>query len=247
MTRYVSFVIILGIVILAGIWGGCTGREFTITSATSNITASPTEYLPLTRGLRVDYTVTIPQPQHFDIEVADPVTVDNYAGFTIRRTDRDLNQTTISYRYVKGNAIFETQSLDYPGARILEAPFEVGRSWNRFDTSTTTLTVDTTGSWIDTGNIVKSGSIDPGGFNKEIPGQAYGTMTIVGFETVRGSNGQSYGHCMKVEWQTGADTKNYYWYYAGVGMVKFAEGVSTLSSSEAQLEGVVANFQIVKY
>jgi len=243
MTLKTSLVVI-GILLTAsiGIWSGCSTKSFSTSSVSIPANSSPAVYLPLTPGLRVDYTITEPQYQHFDLEVTTPTNVDGHSGYVIRKTDRDQNQISYSYRYVKGNAIFESYSTDDPGERILESPFVVGHQWNRFDT--TTASDGTIDNGQDDANNGKGGGT---GFDKDKPGQAYGLMSIVGFEDVQALNGVTYGHCLKVQWQISPTACNYYWYYPSVGLVKYIAGNDLISSWDSQSTAVMTDFRVVEY
>jgi hypothetical protein len=196
---------------------GCSDKTFTTTSVAVPDDATPTAYLPLEVGLRV-----------------------SYGGFQIRRTEQATGGTSYCYRYAKGNAIFESDRPDEPGLRILEAPFVIGNSWDRYDTSITI----SAGGGVDPQDDGDTTIIDA---HKRSPGAAYSTMTIVGLEDVVAMNGRSYGHCIKVAWPVNATTINYYWYAANIGLVKYEYGVSTQGTGSGYAAGVMTDYQIVKY
>jgi hypothetical protein len=221
---------------------GCSDKTFTSDTTAVTQNADPTAFLPLEQGLRVSYAILEPETKYFDLEVTDPVYVAGNPGYTIRKTDRTSGLTEVSYRYMKDNAIFESGSTQYPGVRILESPFTIGHTWDRFDTSSTTTV---------TGDIVVDNNevTDDNPFNwyKTIPGDGYNTMTIVGTENVQALNGTVYGGCLKIVWQTDANTYNYYWYSAGIGLIKFEQNYNYLSASTMHLLGVMTDYQKVKY
>jgi len=82
---------------------------------------------------------------------------------------------------------------------------------------------------------------------KTNPGDAYTTMSIVGYDNVETLNGGSYGNCLKVAWQTGESTYNYYWYAAGIGLVKFMQNCNTLVASDNRTVGLMTDYQMVEY
>jgi hypothetical protein len=231
--------IFLGIVI-----PGCSDKTFTSTETVAPQGGDPTTYIPLKPGLRVSYVVLEPETQNFDIEVTDPVKVAGYDGYVIRKTDRSTGQTGYSYMYEVGNAIFESGSTSSRGERILESPFVVGNTWNRFDTSSTPVINDYDDFYNDD-NEINDGY--PWDTYKTKPDDGYYTMSIVARESVEGLNGINYGNCIKVAWQTGEYSWNYYWYAAGIGLVKYEHNYNSLSAAANHTVGVMTDYQIVQY
>ena len=222
----------------------CSDKTFTSTSTVISDNAKPTTFLPLEPGLRVSYIVSEPESQYYDLEVTNPANIAGNPGYAIRKTDRNTGETEIFYRYTKDNAIFESGSTSYPGVRILESPFVIGNSWDRFDNVTDAGT-------IITGDII-IGDLDdddilPGNTLKTIPGDGYSTMSIVGIESVEALNGISYGSCIKVAWQTDEYIYNYYWYAAGIGLVKYEQNCNLLAASDNRTVGVMTDYQVVQY
>lgn len=236
--------VFLGVVI-----SGCSEKTFTSSTAAFSQNSDPTAFIPLEQGLRVSYVILEPETQYFDIEVTDPVNIVGNPGFTIRKTDRNTGEIEVFYRYCKDNAIFETGSISFPGERILESPFVVGNSWDRFDTSSTTniITDDIFDNGFEDYEVNNDDEGYPGDSHKSKPGDGYTTMTIVGVETVESMNGNSFGNCLKVAWQTGESTYNYFWYAAGIGLIKFEQNYNTLAASSNHTIGVMTDYQTVEY
>jgi hypothetical protein len=228
---------------------GCSDKSFTTTGSEVYQNASPTAYLPLEKGLRVSYVILEPETRYYDIEVTNEVNIAGNSGYAIRQTDRNSGRINTFYRYEKDNAIFESGSTGYLGERILESPFVAGNTWDRLDRNTS----DDNDGNINDGIILDGydfGGGDygwPGNTWKVKPGEDYTTMRIVGFETVEALNGVSYGHCLKVGWQTAESTWSYYWYAAGIGLVKFEQNYSSVASSNNRTVGVMTDYQTVEY
>jgi len=225
---------------------GCSGKTFVSSSTDVNSETDPAAYIPLDPGLRISYTLIEPEAGFFDVEVTDPVTVAGYSGFALRRTDRLTSGISTFYRYAKGNAIFESGWTSDAGVRILESPFVVGHSWDRYDTSTTFTDPTDNGSGDEGGDAGNSGGDFIWDTRKVGTGGLYRTMTIVGTEDVLAMNGSRYGRCLKVAWRAGESTVYYYWYAAGIGLVKFEE-VHDISNPSAAIVGIMTDYQRVKY
>ncbi len=226
------------ILIIAICLPGCSDKTMTTTEVATNPDSGAQTYLPLMDGWRVSYVYVQPQSGQLNIEVADPVMIAGNPGFTVRQYDPNGPYIEAFYRYAKGEAIFESASLQDPGVRILEAPFVIGNSWDRNDTSTTSSVITDLGG--DTG--------DGGGVTyKTKTDGTYSTMSIVSIEDVLALNDIVYGHCIKVAWQTGPSTYNYYWYAPGIGLIKFEQDVDLFNLDAEHTVGVMTDYQKITY
>lgn len=228
------------ITVIALITPGCSDKTITSTVVATNPDSGALAYLPLNDGWRVSYVLLEPESGQLAIEVADPVMVAGNPGFTIRQFDPNGPYIESFYRYAKGEAMFETRSLNDPGARILEAPFVIGNSWDRNDTSTTTSVITELG-----GDIGSDGEGDV--TYKAKSDGSYTTMSIVSIEDILALNDIVYGHCIKVAWQTGPSTCNYYWYAPGIGLVKFEQDVDLFNLSAEHTIGVMTDYEQISY
>lgn len=234
-------------VLLTLIISGCSDNTFgSSDDAEAAQSAPPTAYIPLEQGLRVSYSVVQPETKFFDLEVTIPSRIAGHNGFKIRSVDRLTGATNSFYRYASGNAIYESTSLSDPGYKILEGPFATGHGWNRYDGAVTNDDYDYGNG--DNGNDIGDIKNDLGNlFGNSNPGDNYGYMSIVGFEDVVALDGQTYGSCLKVAWQSSETTTNYYWYATGIGMVKFQYGFNYLAASDNSTIGIMTNYQTVAY
>ena len=239
-----AFLVMTGII---AVLAGCSDKTFTSSWTAVPSNGNPMVYIPLDQGWRISYVLQEPETRYFDVEVTDPATVAGNQARIIRNTDRTTGEIFTFYRYCKGNAVFESRSADAPGVRILESPFIVGHSWNRYDTSTTTNTHDNDAGNSNGYNYGAGGKDWLGDNFKTKPTEPYSVMSIVGVENVDALNGHSYANCLKVTWQSGPSTYNYFWYAAGIGLVKFEQGVNTVNPGAAQTSGIMSDYQLVEY
>ncbi|MCP4567672.1 MAG: hypothetical protein GY841_08840 [FCB group bacterium] len=242
---YLLFFLSMIIVIVSA---GCSDGTFTSSTTEISEQASPLAYIPLEQGLRIDYALMEDEGiSYYESEITNPVTIVNSEGFEIRRIDRSKNETSVMYRYVKGNAIFESSSTNDPGYKILEGPFVVGHTWNRYEETTSTeTTIIANGDNGNDGFDIKGVTITGRNY-KVLPDGEYGNMTIVGYEDVRAMNGTNYGQCLKVSWNTDPLHTNYYWYSSGIGLVKFEQRINTINSTEESVSIIMTDYQIVEY
>ena len=224
------FILMLGL-------GACSDKTFLSSTTSVSETASATVYTPLKSGWRVTYMQTEPENSRYYTEVTAPVTIAGFPGYTVRRTNLLTGDITYSYLYATQTAVYESQSTSNPGVKILESPFLIGHQWERF-ASTSGTAGQSDGDTTDTGG---------GGVKSSVPGEDYGQMTIVGRETVAAMDGHAYGNCLKVAWQTGEYSYNYYWYAAGIGLIKFESVTNALSASTGEVVSLMADFGQIEY
>lgn len=234
--------------LLTLIIAGCSDNTFgSSVDAEAAQSAPPTTYIPLETGLRISYAVVQPESRYFDLEVTNPANIAGHKGFKIRSVDRITGATSNLYRYAAGNAIYESSSLSDPGYKILEGPFITGHGWNRYDTVITNDDYDygngNDGQEIGNDIIEDLDNL----FGKNNPGDNYGYMSIIGFEDVDALDGQTYGGCLKVAWQSSEFTANYYWYAAGIGLIKAQYGFNYLDPNDNSTIAIMTNHQTVVY
>ena len=240
-------IIITGMVLI--IMAGCSDKIFNHSETVIPANASPSVYIPMEQGWRINYALLEPSTEYFSVEVTDSVSIAGNPGVTVRHINSSTGEITYSYCYEKGNAVFESWSTDNPGVRILESPFVIGHSWDRMDTSTTTTTFPYDSNTTDGGGVIdwKDYFETNGFFLKIIPGEAYNTMSFIGHETVIGLNGVEYGQCLKVAWPLDSLACNYYWYAAGIGLVKFQNTSDRISATDNTFTYLLTDYQKVTY
>ncbi len=239
MYRTVVLSVLAAVMIFSIVILGCSDKTFTTTETVVSDDASPTTYIPLEDGWRISYSIVEPGSDFIDIEVRDATSVYGHAGYRITRSDRTTGAQETFYRYQDGDAVFETGSTSEKGVRILDGPFVTGHSWNRID-----QTVATDGDG-DGGGGGKLGA--PGLELGSTPDDDYNTMSIVGYEDVHALNGVVYGNCLKVKWQSSPSSTNYFWYAAGIGLVKFEYNYDYFRAHSNHTIGVMSNYQKVVY
>ncbi|MEZ5360640.1 MAG: hypothetical protein R3F48_17640 [Candidatus Zixiibacteriota bacterium] len=235
--RLYSGAVLLAIIGLLGLFG-CSDNTFSSSTTQVSEDAPASAYVPLNQGWRISYVQMEPEVAYYNIEVTDPVNISGHAGYVIRRTNTSTNQVTYNYRYAADNAVFESYSTADPGVRILDGPFAVGHSWNRYNTTVGGGTNDGDTDTTTSGDDPQLGSI---------PGDDYQTMSIVAIESVAAMDGHTYGNCIKVAWQIGEYAYNYYWYAAGIGLVKFESVTNALAADDSDVLTIMSDYADIQY
>ncbi|MDD4050760.1 MAG: hypothetical protein PHR28_02520 [candidate division Zixibacteria bacterium] len=236
MKRVATLVCIIGALAIMALVISCSDKTFTTTNISDPSETATPSYAPLEPGLRVSFSILGQNGRSFDMEIGDSIMVDGNHGFQVRQVDHETQATTITYRYMKGNALFESASVNDPGVRILEGPFVAGHSWNRNDT------------WSTNDSLILGEGDDGGtggGDIRKVLAPVY--MNIVGFEDVQTLNGDLYSRTLKVAWPVDENHTNYYWYAQGIGMIKYEEGFMRAAPDAATTIALMTDFQRVKY
>lgn len=234
----VLFVLCTGLLLVLS---GCSDNTFSSTTTQISEDAPASAYIPLEQGQRISYVQMEPEAANYTVEITDPVTISSKAGFTVRKTNSTTGEISYQYRYAADNAIFETSSLSNPGVRILEGPFVVGHAWDRYNTTISSGDTDVDTDTTDTGG-------DPPDIqNTSVPGDEYQTMRIVAKESIVALDGYTYANCLKVSWRVGEYAYHYYWYAAGIGLVKFESVSNSLAAGDSDILSVMSDYTHIEY
>jgi hypothetical protein len=206
---------------------GCSDKTFSsvVNPATPDVVVKT--YAPLETGLRVGFAIVGQSYHTFDIEIGKPVTVRGYPGFENMTFDHYTGATTMTYRYIRDSALFETSSVNEPGVRILQAPHLPGTTWDRNDV------------WDDGVGEHANGVVA----NKP---SAKTTMTIVGFEDVQVFDGSVYSQALKVAWPLDDTHTNFYWYALDIGMIKYQLGYMASAPDAPTTIALMTDYQKTK-
>lgn len=238
LTRKIIWSLLVALAVLSLALMGCSSKKSTeSTIVSSGDPTSVTSYIQLNEGWRVSYTTLEPTVAHFDVEVSDPAVIDGHNGYTIRTTNSTTFEQSYKYLYATNNAIYESYSTNDPGRKILEAPFNIGNSWQVMDL------YDNLDDSISVGDADDGGGLQLVGAGDGV----YNEMSIVAKESVQALDGQTYANCLKIEWQTGEYSYIYFWYAAGIGLVKTQNVPNSLSASDNNTVTIMSDYQQVTY
>ncbi len=160
-----------------------------------------------------------------------------------------------------GTALYFYDSLEAVPQKVLELPFETGKTWHRYDI-TARNEINLLESLItDFGNKYSDFTEDDDGYEepkgyddeaqqgavifgqgagKNFPIMASGYFTLTAIEDVELGNGTVIKNCLRVESQAGSQYVNVYWYAENYGLIKYIIGASPESLAlEEDPEGQV--------
>ena len=238
------FTVFLCSVILFG-WIGCS--DDTITTYISSDDpldqnlSGPTIYFPLQEGYGTVYDITYSngKKEISTFQVGKEV---SFVG--INAVKWYVNNATgldSSYFQVTNDAILFYESIYSKPEKILELPLEPGHSWTRF---TVTATDDNQDDFTDIITSYDKDTLTDGNtVNKTYPIEGEVTMVVEKIENLTLKDGTYYSKAIRVANESlYTGKKNYYWFVAGIGLVKYVIGATDLTYPNGDLVSELVDY-----
>jgi len=263
LVRPWPLVMVLLIAILAAY--GCSEKSSAPLTIAATEEVPPIEqYFPLSTGKVIDFSITNNQTE---IESCDRYTVGSglenrgeKSYIWIHTNPKYPSYVDTGYFYQLGNALYYLEDAEATPEKVLEAPFTVGRSWQRYQTRE--LVLGESDNLLETlinggGGKNPDGAGDPdnpAAPEEEIPGDdspflaknfpisGSTQMTITALEDIELDNGYVFENCIRVE-NGSASYRNNYWYAPEVGLVRYVLGINATSSPDGQVVGEIQQTQ----
>ncbi|MFQ5453196.1 MAG: hypothetical protein ACE5D6_03305 [Candidatus Zixiibacteriota bacterium] len=232
-------------------WYGCS--DSTLTTIISgdqlpenNNNSAIAKYLPLDEGYTSVYDVSYSNGtnEKVTIKVGKEISI---FGFNVTEWISHVNNATdTGYFRVTSDAIYFYDNINVKPDKILELPLTSGRSWSRFANIETTQ--------IDTSNFTdiitsfdnnKSDTTNTkdNPVNKTFPTANGNTMTVVEYEQLVMKNGEYYSQALKIYNEDPSGViKNYYWFVANIGLVKYVLGATDESYPGGTVVGELIDY-----
>lgn len=233
--------------LLAIIWltalvlGGCS--DGTITTVVSQDTELSDDiinaYLPTAEGYTVAYNVYYSNGTSDMTSIAVGREVQLGSVSAIEWIARGENGADTGYISVSADWIYFYESTSSAAEKIIEMPLTTGQSWLRFSDSDD---IDDGLTDIITG-IEDTIRTDIESSGKVFPSVGEDLMTVAGREPVRLSNGLYFSDAAKIYNENSADnTKNFYWWVANVGLVKYVLGATDEQGTGGNVVGEMVDY-----
>jgi len=213
--------------LICALWAGCSkDNTANLGSRSSTSSSGAGLYFPLNEGYSTTYTVRHSNGNHETVRYEAGREVELGGSTAVEWHSFASNgAVTTSYFRASESAVDHYSGVNDSPQRILELPLEFGHTWtvqvsvddswgNSYDSLiTNTDTGDKSGP--DTSGIYGDGPL----FSYPALGSTY--LTVDGFEGLQMSNGTYYSSALKVSSSNNFGDESYYWYVAGVGLVKY--------------------------
>lgn len=202
---------------------GCSNHFVQAVAPTTNSIDEVASFFPLEEGYRASYQIS---SAYSDLGVVS-YTVGKDVPFlgasaTLWIANNNGHKDT-SYFVQNGSSLVFYEEKNSDPEIILNFPLALGKTWSRFGTLESQIT-DTTG----TGGVIidKDSTLGDIGVSlaSTFPIEGYALMTVDKIESVELSDGSYYSGVARVSNDAGGNTRNYYWYASGVGLIKYILG-----------------------
>lgn len=240
--RKVATFVVLSLVAVAFGWYGCSDNTIeTIVSADDLNNTSQSEvlnYFPLNEGYTTVFSIAQSNGSHTTASFRVGKTVDFLGMEVVEWIGTQNGVIDTGYFRVTENSLIYYDNYYTDPEVILDLPFQIGASWLRFDDQSGT---DAGDSYID----ISSGTEDDGGGGaaKVFPTDGASAMVIDGYESINLDNGFYYAEVLRVANATsnGLGT-NYYWYSPGIGLIRYALGVTDATYPDGVVTAELINY-----
>ena len=202
---------------------GCSNNFVQAVAPTTYSIGEAASFFPLEEGYQASYQIgsIYGSSEIVSYTVGQDVSLLGQTA-TLWIANNDGRKDT-SYFVQNGSSLVFYEDKKSEPEIILDFPLTLGKTWSRFDIPES-QNIDTTGT--DSGNIDKDSTLGDGalGLTSTFPIEGTALMTVDKIESVELSDGSYYSSVVRVSNDAGGNTRNYYWYASGIGMIKYILG-----------------------
>ncbi len=230
---FTTIATLIAFILLASLWSGCSDNTITNVISEDDWVAGTvgSSYLPLTEGYTTIYSVSYANGTDDMVTLRVGNQVQLTATSAVQWFSSSNEGLDTGYVHASSDAVYFFESTSSSPEKILELPLVTGNSWSRFsDTYIDDQFIDIITDWDDseTGETVA----------KTFPSTGADIMTVAGAEGLRLGDGTYYSGAVKVyNESTIAGKRNYYWFVANVGLVKYVIGATDSSYPDGDIVG----------
>jgi hypothetical protein len=252
--NFLSKIVTLAVILMSliALWISCTDDDATVISSANTSDMTVSDYFPLTGGYTVYFQVdnnVIDDTITYRFCLGAPENDGTRLVYPWSYTNVDYpNQTDTGYLYIADDALYYYDDHSLYPEKILQGPFEVGRSWLRFEDPVITgegqdypytdnenakdYGFDENNDWYSK----YDDDYDGDGAAKTYPVEGSNACYITAIEGIDLNNGLSFKDCLRVtNYSNGLN--NYYWYAPGRGLVKYQIGVGLSAADDGNVIG----------
>ncbi len=214
----------ISLVVAAFISQGCSNHFVQAVGPDASSTEETPDYFPLNPGYSLTYEISTAYGSSELISYTVGRQVSFQGGQATEWINSDNGRKDTSYFVLNGSSLIFYEGIQSAPEVILDLPLAVGKSWDRHGTPGSKIT-DTT---IRAGDIIiikdSTGTNNESGLSSSFLTEGRAIMTIDKIESIELNNGRYYSGVYRVSNDAGANTRNFYWYAPGVGLIKYVLG-----------------------
>ncbi len=214
---------VLTVLIISAVWTGCSRDEFRGNLNSIGKADGVALYFPLAEGYTTVYSVQYANGEQATVRYEAGREVSLGSGEAVEwRTYADGGNTGTSYFTASSDAVDHYSGNGSTPHRILEAPLSYGHTWMvEVDVSDGGINYDSLSTNTNDKDSTDTIQIDNDGPLLSYPALGSVYLSVAGFEALTLSNGTYYSSALKITSTNQYGDESYYWYVAGVGLVKY--------------------------
>ena len=234
-------------VFAAVLWVGCSNSSVAnLGTGQASSSAAIEAFFPMTEGYCTTFQLEYAQgySEIVRFEAGDLVKVQGRDAVEWFNYGNGASLDTTFYR-AEGNALYKYENSWADPEKVLELPFTAGRAWEVLtaveeydDTDTTDGGGDTNRQQedLDGADTTSTPLAGPQMFSLS----QY--MVVDGLGELEMSDGTYYSRAVRIRTDSRAGTSNYYWFVAGIGLVKYVVGADFGDPSGGTVTGELVEY-----
>ena len=213
-------------IMLVGLMTGCSDKEGISGSIQATPTTGVEAYFPLTESYTTSYIVTNSDGTTESVRYEAGAPVDFQLGTAVPWYGSSSDGNHTAYFRTSNTALYYYSSPTASSEKLLELPLTTGKSWYRdaeyLDDTTSIITGFDDGLFDD---FWPDGNDEP--FLITFPITGATAMTVSGKAPIELNTGLHFSEAVEVSSDNhGTGATNHYWFVCGIGLVKWAKGVT---------------------
>jgi hypothetical protein len=217
------------------IFSGCNNHFVQATGPDFSIAGNSPDYFSLGEGFTTTYVISSKYGSSETITYTVGKQISFLTGTAIEWISNKDGEIDTGYFVYANNSLLFYESKKSQPQVVLSEPLTVGSSWSRFVSDDTDGQLDDT----TTVDIQDKGETDNSGggvLQVSYPVEGSEMLTVDKIETVELSRIGIFSKVIRISNDTQNGAKNYYWYAANVGMIKYVLGATSSDDPRGNIE-----------
>ncbi len=257
ISKYLAVLVILVLVYWS--WNGCSDNTSTTSGNYPVELDDVAKYFPIATGICLRYMEinnATGDTAYLRYGIGSPSLGANEVYPWYKNNSEYSYFSDTGYVYAAGNSVYYFEQAGDMHEKLLEAPFKIGKTWLRFNTSQVNNLGDSSFYWADDGNDDywkygggnagygdsddEEADDNDGSAAKSYPTVGANYFTLTNIENITLDNGNYFKDCLRIE-NNIAGRSNIYWYAPGTGLVKYVLGKDNITYPEGEIMGEITH------
>jgi len=233
-------ILVRGIIVVfaISIIQGCSNNFVPASQPTFGSTQQGPDYFPLNEGFQTTFEISSANGSAVQITYTVGKEVPFLGRLATEWIKIENGTKDTSYLVLNSSSLEFYESRNSSPEVILDLPLAVGKTWSRFEINDSQLNDTSAGNG---GIVVKDGTDGPD-LAVSILNEGYATMMVDKIESLELGRAGYHSGVYRVSNDAGSNTRNYYWYAAGLGLIKFMHGATNSQNPSGGVTGELVSY-----